>query len=239
MTTTTVLLVVLVSTLGALAQGATGSGYGIVTAPLLLLVSPASVPGPLLVSTVLVMALVVHRHRRSLAAAELGPAVVGALPGIGLGLLVASVLPARTAVLLVGLVVLAGVVAGLLGRAVPATRATTAGAGVLAGVFTVLAATPGPPLMLLRQDAHPDRTRANLSLYFLVVSALTLVTVLLVGGSRAAHWPAVVPLVLGAGAGFWAGRPLLRLVSAARLRRLALALCLLASLSLITRSLLG
>ena len=190
-----VLAVVLISLVAAVAQTATGSGYGIVAAPLLVIVEPLTVPGPLLVSTIVVMAFVVATHRHALALADLRPALVWAVPGVVVGFLVAGLSSPAVTMIAVGVIVLVGVAAAISGVQVPSSVGALRVAGALAGVFTVIAATPGPPLTVVYRPEDSDRLRANLSAFFLISSVGTLIPlVLLTEGGVAAHRPHARPV---------------------------------------------
>lgn len=231
-----VLAVVLISLVAAVAQTATGSGYGIVAAPLLVFVEPLTVPGPLLVSTIVVMAVVVTTHRHAVALADLRPALVWAVPGVVVGFVVAGLSSPALNMIAVGVIVLAGVAAAVSGVRVPSSVAALRVAGALAGVFTVIAATPGPPLTVVYRPEESDRLRANLSAFFLLSSVGTLIPLVLL---TEAVWPPLdltLGLCLGAVVGVLVARPFLKVLAARTIRVGSLALCALAGTSLLVRA---
>lgn len=144
--------------LAAAVQAVTGAGFGLVAAPLVMLLAPGLVPGPLLVVTVALMGLAVftgHRTDGRLGRAD-ARLLVTAVVGILVGTL--AMLPALGWVeehgTLVKTVLGVGVLVTVIPMLVPGFPVSAAGpvgmggAGVLAGVLTVLAALPGPPLIL-------------------------------------------------------------------------------------------
>jgi uncharacterized protein len=228
-------LVALISAVAAVAQTATGSGYGVLAAPLLLLVAPEAVPGPLLVSTLVVMATVVAAHRHALAPRDLLPTAVSAVPGIGVGLVAQWTLPAAVNLLLVGGVVLVGVVASVSGARVPQTSAALGVAGIASGAFTVISASPGPPVSLVYR-AEPDRMRATLSAFFFAVSAVSLVPIgLATPESLISTVPLSAALAGGSVVGVLVARPFLRLLSAHTIRAGTLTLCAIAGTTLLVK----
>jgi uncharacterized membrane protein YfcA len=89
------LLAGLVVAVGALVQGTVGFGLALVAAPLLAILDPALVPVPLLVVTAAhVPARAAPRARRH-DWPGVGWALLGRLPGIGLGVLAVATLPPR------------------------------------------------------------------------------------------------------------------------------------------------
>lgn len=157
-------------------QLASGSGFGLVAAPLLLLVLPGAVPVPLLLVTVPVMAAATWQNRAGLAAAgfELWPVAALAVPAaIGLAI-VAWGTPAPAALIAIGLIELVAAVAGLAGWRVRQSRGSLLTAGLLSGALSTLVATPGPPVVVTYRSPDAAAYRANLSVYYLLITLVSL-----------------------------------------------------------------
>lgn len=237
--------------LAAAVQAVTGAGFGLIAAPLVMLLVPGLVPGPLLVVTVVLMAVAAlaglrngggtgGRLRRE-DARLLVPAGLGIIAGCALSL------PAlgwvgdhdRAVTLIVGAGVLVAVVPMLVPRlwaAIPvAGPRGMAGAGVLAGVLTVVAALPGPPLILTYRQDSAARYRTGLAVLFLVASVAALVVLGCGGGVAPDGWDGVWWFSGGVVAGFvigWvAGRrlPLAAVTLGSRLTVLVAAVALVVS----------
>lgn len=201
--------------LAAAVQAVTGAGFGLVAAPLVMLLAPGLVPGPLLVVSVALMVLAVftgHRTDGRLGRADarlLVPAVVGILVGT------LAMLPAMGWVgehgTLVRTVLGVGVVVAVIPMLIPGFPAPAAGpagmggTGVLAGVLTVLAALPGPPLILTYPARNAARYRTGLAVLFLVASVAALAVLGAGPGVAPDGWEGVVWFCLGALVGFGVG----------------------------------
>jgi len=133
--------------------------------------------------------------------------------------------PGPTAVA-VGAAVVVAVVAALRGWQVPQGRWSLAGAGVVAGALSTLAATPGPPVVVAYHPGDPVRLRANLCLFFLLTSAVSTAALVLGGGLDAGALLTAARLLPGVAAGLGLGLLLRRRVPAAAVRPAALWLCL-------------
>src|SRR5687768_7921335 len=77
--------IVAIATVGALVQGTIGFGLAVFSAPLLTLIEPRMVPGPLLLATFVLTLLVVLRDRQAIDLAGVKWALVGRVPGVLLG----------------------------------------------------------------------------------------------------------------------------------------------------------
>lgn len=239
MSTTALLLAAVVTVVAAATQGITGTGFGLVAAPSLLLIAPRLVPGPLLALTVVVMVLVVVRDRAGLRPAELVGALAGCLPGTVVGAGLAVLVSTRALEAVVGVVVLVGVAAALVGWRLPQSRGVLVAAGAVAGIMTSVAATPGPPMAVAYRPEDPVRLRANLSAFFAVGSLLSLGMLAAGGGLPPTDLRAAGLLLPALAAGVLLGGQLARRAPVAAVRRGALLLSLLSGAVLVARAALG
>ena len=115
---------VLIVAIAVVAQAGTGAGFGIIAAPLLLIVSPELVPGPLLVLTVVVMLGVTWQNRTGLRHFDLGDALLGAVPAAAGSLWILPLLNTQLSSMVIGSLVVASVAAGLAGWKVRHSRGT-------------------------------------------------------------------------------------------------------------------
>ena len=78
---------------GAAVQGAVGFGMALLAAPLLVLIRPELVPGPLLINGLALTLLVARRERDSIDLFGVKWALVGRVPGVALGALALATVP--------------------------------------------------------------------------------------------------------------------------------------------------
>lgn len=162
----------------ATVQFITGSGFGILAAPFLLLVSAQFLPGPLLVVTLVVMLLSLMQDRIRRVDFTLGPAAALGVPGALLGVWLSTVTDAAVLGVVIGVSILSVSVSALSGRALRQTPTTLTVAGGVGGVLAGLAATPGPPVVVVYRNDDARHYRGNLSLYFLIVCVASIVVLL-------------------------------------------------------------
>jgi hypothetical protein len=228
-----------VVTLATFVQFATGSGFGVLGGPLLLLVDPRLVPGPLLVLTLVVMTGVVVVERKGLRHLDLAWAAAGAVPAAVLAVWVAHLMDRRVSEIVVGTAIAIGLLAGLARRTVPQNRATLAAAGVLGGALSTIAATPGPPVVMVYRTDDVSRYRANLSLFFVVTTVVSLVTYGVSGGLDRTDMVTGAWLLPGVVVGTAISRVVVRRIPSRAVRPAALALCFVSSASLVLSAIAG
>ncbi|MGY2067474.1 sulfite exporter TauE/SafE family protein [Blastococcus sp. SYSU DS0619] len=225
--------------LASVVQTATGMGFGLLAGPLVLLVQPALVPGPLLVGTLASLLPVLWRERAALEFAAMRGAMLASVPGAAAGLWLVQTMGVRLLGITVAVVVLGACGAALAGVRLPGSRRALTVAGFASGTLSTVAATPGPPLVVTYRAPSPAAQRANLSLFFVGTTVLSL-GVLVAGGELAGSGlvsgAVLVPFVL---LGFVAAGPLRRRLALPAMRRAALILCVVSGAALLVRSLAG
>lgn len=160
----------------ATAQAALGIGFGIVAAPVLAVIDPALVPGPVMALGTLVALIVALRERASVALAGLGPALAGRILFSLLGGLAAGALPAALFPLVFAALILAAVALSLSGLRVEPTRRNLFLAGSASGFMGTLTAVGTPPLAIVYQHAPGAEARASLSAFFAIGGAVSMLS---------------------------------------------------------------
>ncbi|MDP9401454.1 MAG: sulfite exporter TauE/SafE family protein [Actinomycetota bacterium] len=218
--------------LGAALQSATGFGFSVVAAPLLVAVFG---PGTA-VSTMVVLAFVVtsltvagEGRRPRVPVAEVAALIAWTVPGLLAGALALRVVPERALALLVAVVVLVAVALRLGARAPAPARAgrpsagRTAVVGLASGTLGASTGLSGPPVVfhLLGRGLDPARMRDTLAVVFMAGYVLTAAALVATG---AFALPAELPLLLACTvAGQVAGRPVFAALHGERYERAVLA----------------
>ncbi len=224
---------------GSLLQGALGFGLAIFAAPLLFLIHPAFIPGPVLFVAMIISVIILWRNRAGLAIGELGAAVVGRMPGMVAAFGLLAVAAQWLLSLVLGAAVLLGVLASLLPVAITPTRNRLLFAGFLSGFMGTATSVGGPPMALLYQHARGPHIRANLGGYFLVGSAVSLLGMVVLGYFGREELMLALAVTPAGLAGLMVSGFLYNWVDAGRIRPILLALCTLSALAVIGDGLLS
>jgi uncharacterized protein len=222
---------------GSILQGAVGFGVGMLSAPLLVLIDPMLVPGPLLSAALVLTMLIAFRERRAIDFHGVGWALVGRVPGAIVGAAVVAMVPPRQTSIVVGAMVFIAVGIIASGASIPRTRRALLGAGGLSGFMATTASIGGPAIAILYQDESGKRIRGTLSGFFLVGLLVSLAALAVVGRFGTREMEASLLLCPGALAGFFASARVARALDRGHTRTAVLVVSALAGLSALVEAL--
>ncbi|MBF0357053.1 MAG: sulfite exporter TauE/SafE family protein [Magnetococcales bacterium] len=160
---------------GTVIQGAVGFGFALVAAPILMLLQPELVPGPITFAGLLLSFTMAYRERKEADIRNLGWLLIGFLPGLTIGAYMLQSLSNHSLSLLFGFLVLSSVLLSCIGIHIQEhSLRTTIPAGLLSGIMSITTAMGGPPVALLYQNASGPKFRGTLAIFFFIGSLLTL-----------------------------------------------------------------
>jgi uncharacterized membrane protein YfcA len=208
----------LVVAVGALVQGSVGFGMGLIAAPVLLLIDPMLVPGPLLCCGLVLSTMIGIQDRRWSHREALQWAVTGLLGGAMIGATTLASAPPERLSLFLGCLVLLAVLLSVAGLHLAPRVSTVFFASTLAGFMGVTSSIPGPPLALVYQRAGGARLRGTLAPLFLLSGIISISALVLVGKFGGGEFRLGLALVPGVLVGFAVSRSTARWFDPARVR---------------------
>lgn len=167
--------------LGSVVQGSVGIGLGPMAVPLLVLLNPVFVPGPLLLAAMLLTSLMFGRERNSVDFEGFKWAIAGRVLGTAAGAFILSLIPVEhLSLTFAGMVILAVLInaSGIRFR-IAAWSLMTAGA--LSGFMGTISAIGGAPMALIYQDQGGPKLRSTLSAIFIVGTVLAVLALIIIG----------------------------------------------------------
>lgn len=226
--------------IGSLVQGLSGFGLGLVAAPVVAFVDPTLVPAALLIVIAPLPLLTAWRERAHVVWREVWTALLGRVPGTGVGIVAVALLSPRATALVVACAVILGVGASLVRWNPRPTRGTLLVAGGLSGALATATSIGGPPIALVYQRSSGARARATMSAFFGLGLPLSL-GALIAAGQVGTHALVSGVLLLPAMVlGFALSGPLRPLVdTGGRFRAVVLAVTAASGLALLVRTLAG
>jgi uncharacterized membrane protein YfcA len=216
-------------------QASVGMGLALLAVPLLALVDPRLVPGPMLLAGSLLALGSAYRERHAVDATGFGLALLGLAAGTVLGAVALSAISTEQLGKVFAILVLLAVAVSVSGlRFRPTRKALFAGGGA-AGVMGTMAGVHGPPIALVLQHARPEQARATLGAFFFVAYVGSVVALATVGLFSLFQLKLAAGLLPGVIVGLLVAPLLAGFVSPARLRVAILTISTLSAVVLLLR----
>lgn len=216
-------------------QAATGMGMALLAAPLLVLVNPAFVPGPMLCCVVALSVAVAWRERLAIDPRVLRLSLLGLLFGCGVGAIILLILNQTHLRFVFAILILAMVLLSFSGLQLRASRVALLIGGTASGVVGTMFGVHGPPIALVLQHEPPNRLRATLCAFFAAGCTVSLFALAGIGAFDTAGLGLGLALLPGVAIGFALAPPLARRIDQRRARIAVLVISGLSALALLLR----
>ncbi|MYL27111.1 MULTISPECIES: sulfite exporter TauE/SafE family protein [Halomonadaceae] len=234
-----ILLANLVVLAGACLQGVVGYGIGTLSAPLLFLISPVLVPGPLTLNATLLTVMMLVRNRMAVRVREVRLAIGGGVVGTCLAAATLMAISPRGFELIFGVLILVAVGLSVAGWRPRLSGRSSVLAGMASTFMGTITAVGGPPIAMIYQNERGPLVRANMSAFFLFASLLSLSALAFSGYLGAREWLLFLVTFPGVIAGFLLSAHFVGRIDGERLRGLILGIAGLAGAAALVRGLLS
>ncbi|MGI1944287.1 sulfite exporter TauE/SafE family protein [Shewanella glacialipiscicola] len=232
----TLVLASLVVFLGALTQSLIGFGLAVVASPLLYIVDPQLVPGPVIAMGFTISLLTLMRERGHLEFNGLQYALIGRVPGGFIGASLLLFAPQPILGLSIAAIVAVAVILSLYKFSLPVNKKTLFGAGVISGIFGNIAAIGGPPMAILLAGKDASQFRAALSAFFIFSSAIAMSILAITGLLEWKHLWLSLMLIPSVVVGYLVSGRLVGRVDKDKTKMATLILCSISALVLTVKS---
>lgn len=231
------LLCVGIAVVGSAVQGAVGLGFGLLSTPLLAMIDTDFVPGAVLVAIMPLTLSVSIGSFRDIDHRGAGLAVLGRVPGVIGGAIVAVSVSDRSIAVFLAVAVLIAVAVSVWLPSVAVTPRRTLAAGAISGLMGTTTGVGGPPMALLYQRTEPRVVRATLSAYFAAGTVMSIIALTIAGDLGLRQWRLGALLIPGVVLGLVASRWLRHHINGPRFRPFLLAACSASALALLVEQL--
>ncbi|MBW1791690.1 MAG: sulfite exporter TauE/SafE family protein [Deltaproteobacteria bacterium] len=207
-----VLLVTGIVFTGTLLQSSLGFGLGPIAVPLLVLVHPAFIPGPLLLSALALTLLMARRDHRSIHIQGVKWAIPGRVAGAIFGASLLSIIPEDSMSALFGAMVILAVFISFSKIKLTLKPLNIFSAGTLSGLMGTTSAIGGAPMALVYQNQKGPEIRGTLACIFIFGTIISISSLVVIGrfGLREVYMALI--LLPGILLGFWSSRLTVRLL---------------------------
>jgi len=226
-----------IAVLGAVLQGSVGFGLGLIGVPMLVIIDPIFVPGPLLLAAFLLNLLISYRERVSIDVRGVMWAVPGRVLGAVLGAVVLFLVPRQHLSILFGAMVVLAVALSLAGLDLSPKPLNVLGAGTFSGFMGTTSAIGGAPMALVFQGQKGPRIRGTLSVIFAFGTVISMVSLVIIGHFGLAEIQAALVLFPGVILGFYLSKKTARILDRGFIRLAVLVVSAVSGMFVILRSL--
>src|SRR5882757_8991088 len=160
--------------IGSIIQGSIGFGLAAVVAPILLLVNKIFLPGPMMVTSMLLTSLIAWRDREHAVWSEVGVGTIGRIIGMLPAALPLRFLSGPGYELLFAVAVLTGVFISMAGWHVRLTLRNLFFTAIGSGFVSTVSAVGGPPMALVYQNEQARKIRGTLNAIFTIGTPISL-----------------------------------------------------------------
>lgn len=222
---------------GALIQGTGGIGFAMFAAPIVAILRPEMVPGPMILAGGLVSLLIAVREFHNIDYRGAAIAIGGRIPGSIVAGLVIGLLPRTTFAISFALLILLAVVLSVSGWRVRATPVSLATAGFGSGFMGTITSVGAPPMGIVMQNLDPPTLRATIGAFLVAGSVVSLAVLAMAGRFGVHEFELGLLLIVPMALGFWISTPLVRRVNPRLMRRIVLAISALSATLLLLQNL--
>lgn len=235
---TAFIYVFLVSALGATLQGSVGFGLGFVAVPLLAVVDPRYLPGPLIMAALVLTLLLSYREHKAIQLKGITWVLVGRLVGAMIGIRLLVMIPEEYLSLTFAVMVILGVLLSISGLRLSLNPINLLGSGTLSGLMATTSAIGGPPLAMIYQNLKGPELRGTLSGIFVVGAILSLLALSTVGYFGYLEFKLALLLLPGIFTGFFLSKFTAKILDRGFIRPAILTFSLLSGIILMIKTLL-
>jgi hypothetical protein len=208
---------------GALIQATGGIGFAMFAAPIVALLRPDLVPGPMILGGGMVSLLIVLREYRSIDGRGAAIAIGGRIPGSIVAGLVIGLAPRSVFARAFAVLILVAVALSVCGWRVRATPLSLAVAGFASGLMGTITSVGAPPMGIVLQNSEPAHLRATLAAFLVAGTVASLAVLAWAGRFGAQELRMGLLLLVPIALGFALSTPLVRRVNARVVKRFVLA----------------
>jgi uncharacterized membrane protein YfcA len=229
-------LALVLAFVGSLLQGSIGFGLSVVAAPILLLVDPRFVPGPMMLAAVFLVILIAMRERRDVIVRDVGLATIGRIIGTLPAAYALTILPARTYELLFAVLILLAVTLSAFGWHIRRTPINVVLAAILSGFIGTISSVGGPAMALMYQHETGPKVRGTISAIFTIGTTISVAALWWIGRFGVLELTLGLLLLPGVLLGFLLSQHTARRLDKAHIRPAVLALSALSAIVIALRA---
>ncbi|TWX63690.1 sulfite exporter TauE/SafE family protein [Colwellia demingiae] len=187
---------------GSALQSMSGFGLAVVASPILVIINPNFLPAPILALGCILSLLNCIRYRQQLHFSNIKIALLARIPGSVLGILLLALLPPIFFAVGFSLLIMLSVLLTYRRVDIHHCARNLVLAGFFSGLMGTTTSVGGPPIALVYQNSKLSTLRAELGLFFLIGTLVSLAMLLASGNINYAQVQLTLPLIPALFVGF-------------------------------------
>lgn len=202
------LIVALIAVIaGSALQSMSGFGLAVIASPILVIINPNFLPAPMLALGFILSLLNCIRYRHQLHVNNIKIALLARIPGSILGIILLALLPPIFFAVTFSLLIILSVLLTYRRINIDYCPQNLALAGFFSGLMGTTTSVGGPPIALVYQNREISTVRAELGLYFLIGTLVSLLMLFASGNINYVQVQLTMPLIpallIGFGGAFY------------------------------------
>jgi len=187
---------------GSALQSMSGFGLAVIASPILVIINPNFLPAPILALGCILSLLNCIRYRQQLHFSNIKLALLARIPGSILGIVLLAILPPVFFAVGFSLLIIFSVLLTYRRLDIHHSKRNLVVAGFFSGLMGTTTSVGGPPIALVYQNSNICTLRAELGLFFLIGTLVSLAMLFASGNINDAHVQLTLPLVPAIFVGF-------------------------------------
>lgn len=184
---------------GACLQSLVGFGLGLLSAPLVFLIDPELVPGPMILLALLNTVILSFKFKDKIDVSQTKLSLIGGTFGVFFAAILIGLISIEQYQKIFGFLVLLAVSLSVLGIKPKINYVSSLVASFVSGVMGTITSAGGAPMGLLYQSEEKSTVKANLSIFFVYLNAIAIIALLLAGKASTQdflHFLQLAPAIL-------------------------------------------
>ena len=232
------LLIYIVVILGSVCQGAISMGFGLIAAPILILINPDFVPAPMIMCGLTLSIFVLIKNKQYSDVSALKFSLIGRFIGTFIAIGIIYHISKEIFSIVFGIIILLAVIITRIKANWNLTPGKLFSAGIISGIMATLTSIGSPPMGLLYQNQKGKIIRGTLSGFFTVGAAVSLISLGFVGKVTLLELKLYLTIFPALVIGFWFSKYTIDFLDKGYIRPLILFISSLSALAVILKSIL-
>jgi len=204
------MIAIVVVIIGSALQTMSGLGLAVIASPILVLINTSFLPAPILMLGCILSLLNCARYRHQLHFGNINLALLGRIPGSVLGVFLLTLLPPMLFGICFSVFIIISILLTYQQISIRHCSRNLMLAGFFSGLMGTTTSVGGPPIALVYQNSKLSTARAELALFFLIGTLMSLALLLMSGNINYYQLQLTLPLIpavfIGFGLSLWLDR---------------------------------